>query len=159
MKTPLTTLLLLLTLAVSSFGQSKSFNALHDKFAGRKDVVSVRTSGFIARTVTWLAGEEDFREALQEIRSVRLMVIPSAAFLQEDVSVSGFKKFARNDKFDMLMTVRDGSEYVTVMMREEKNENRYIILVEDRHEVVAMEVRGYIDHEKLFKDSRYVSFN
>ncbi len=144
----------LIALAISgiSFGQSESYRLLKDKFAGRHHkVVSFRASGFLTRTIFAIAGEHDVHDAIRDVRKIRLIVIPKEAFRSEHVTLAGFRKVASDDNFHELMYIRDGKDHVTVLMqpgRKEKD-NHYLLLVESDDEVVAIEIRGYLDPEQL----------
>jgi len=50
------------------------------------------------------------------------------------------------------MSIRDNGEHINIFHRLDGNKkNRYFVLIEESDEVVALELKGYIDPE-LFKD-------
>jgi hypothetical protein len=79
------------------------------------------------------------------------MVIPKSAFRREHLTVDGFVKFTRQDGYEELGRVRDHGDNVTLLLQTPKksSDNRYLVLVDDNDEVVAIEVKGYIDPEIL----------
>lgn len=129
--------------------QSKSFQTLHDHFAGREDVHAFSINGFFCRLALSMAIDEDdelLRNLSRDIDHVRFMVIPKDEFYKQDLSVNGFKKYLLKDSFEQMMSVRDQGDNVNVYMREDGNHtNRYFVLVEETDEVVAIEMKGYID--------------
>ena len=157
---PITTLLLILLLSTIGFSQSKSFITLKEKFSGRSQVVSLHTSGFLARAVLKMAGEHEFVHAIKDIKHIRLMVIPKEAFKDRGVTLNGFKKFAKKDSFQEVAHVRDHGDDVTLLMQSsyKSNDNRYLLLVDDDNEVVAIEVKGYIDPQLMLSDSKNLSY-
>lgn len=134
----------LISFSVSA--QSKSYQVLKDKFAGSK-IVSLHTSGFLARAVLRMAGEHEFNQAFRDISSIRVIVIPKAAFKARNLSLKGFCKFAKEDSFEELAYIRDNGDDVTVLMQPgvKKEDNTYLVLVDNDDEVVAVEAEGYID--------------
>lgn len=139
----------------SAFAQSKSFQALRDHFTGIEDVHSFSVSGFLCRAaVSMMADDEDqlLKNLMSDIDHIRFIVIPKGEFDKQRLTLGGFKKYLTKDSFEEMMSVRDNGDHVTVFMREDGNKkNRYFVLVEEQTEVVAIEMKGYIDPE-LFKD-------
>ncbi|MGC1241696.1 MAG: DUF4252 domain-containing protein [Chryseosolibacter sp.] len=154
------TLFLIITLAGSaltqSIAQSKSFQALENKFSAAENVHSFTTSGFLARTMLWLAGEHEFKSAIKEVKHIRLITIPKSAFADRGVSLEGFKKVVRDDRYEELARARETREEVTVYLQPLKNSplNRYLILIDNPDEVVAVEIKGYIDVNLLHRKYR-----
>jgi hypothetical protein len=153
MKTSLLTVALVFVITIIVSAQSESFMMLRDKFRGSENVFSFGTSGFIAKTVLWAAGEREYKEVFRDVNNIRMIVIPRKAFHQKHVSVSGFKKAAKKtDQYEEVLTIRDGNDDVTVLLQEDnskKKRNHYLMLVEDNSEVVAVEMSGYIDLQEL----------
>lgn len=147
-----TTSVLLITLLTSAvFAQSDSYRTLREKFRGEKDVVAVRASGGLTRTILWMAGEREFQHALQDVDEIRLVLIPKRAFRANDVTLNGFKKIAEQDTFEEIARVKERGDDVTLLMQKsykskrDPDYNRYLILIDSNEEVVVMEIKGYID--------------
>jgi hypothetical protein len=153
MKTSLLTIAFVFAITLIVSAQSESFMMLRDKFRGAENVFSFGTSGFIAKTVLWVAGEREYKDAFRNVTSIRMMVIPRKAFRDKDVTVRGFKKAAKNlEQFEEVLTLHDGKDDVTLLMHENQKKNwknQYLLLVEDNSEVVAVEMEGYIDLDEL----------
>jgi hypothetical protein len=133
-----------------SFAQSNSYQALKDKFKGESDVYSFSVSGWVGRAVLKLAGEQEFSEAIKDLKHVRLISIPKKEFAAQQVSVKGFKKILKHDYFQELAFIRDNGDEVSIYLREGNNhKNHYFVLVEEEDEVVAIELNGYIDLNQL----------
>lgn len=155
----LTTSVLLILLTCTVFAQSHSYTALREKFRGDKDVIALHASGGFARTILWIAGEKDFKDAIEDVDDIRFIVIPKRAFRAHDVSLKGFKKFAGEESFEEIARVRDHGDDVTLMMqtsyskKRNTKDNRYLLLIESDDEVVVMEIKGYIDPNlTIYKD-------
>jgi hypothetical protein len=151
MKSLTASIVIMLLVSFSVSAQSKSYQTLKEKFSDSK-IVSVHTSGFLARTILRMAGEHEFNYALWDVSSIRVIVIPKHAFKAHQVTLKGFCKFAREDSFEELAFIRDGGEDVTVLMQQgkKKDDNTYLVLVDSDDEVVAVEVEGYIDPALLY---------
>ena len=81
-----------------------------------------------------------------------MIIIPKKSFRQKNVTLGGFKKAAKKeDRFEEVMTIHDEGDDVSLLLQAgEKNSiNRYLLLVEDNSEVVAIELVGYIDQQAL----------
>jgi hypothetical protein len=143
--------LFFITTPVLVAAQSHSFNTLKKKFSANEDVHSFRTSGLMARTVLWIAGERDLKRAIKAIKNIRLITIPKSAFEEQALSVSGFKKVLRKDSYEELALISDRSDAVGVYLQtnESSNMNRYFILIDNPREVVAVELKGHINPEIL----------
>jgi hypothetical protein len=160
------TLLLLLTLLVNfAFAQSKSYQLLREKFQGEANVVSFSTSGLLARTALWMAGEHEYTNAVRDVRKIRLTVIPEQAFKTNDVTLKGFKNLAKRDGFEELAHIKDNGDDVTLLLQSESSSgksgkpNRYLLLVDSGNEVVVMEITGYIDPSILLKDDDKIALD
>jgi hypothetical protein len=142
----------LLLLTTTTFAQSESFQVLREKFRGEKDVVALHTSGNIARTILWVAGEEEIKEVLEDVKRIRLMVVPKRAFRDQNVSLKGFKEVAQHDSFEEIAHAKDGHDDVTLMLQTsyKQKHNRYLLVVDSEDEVVVMEILGYIDPKLAF---------
>jgi hypothetical protein len=150
-------LLLILAIVVgfSAFGQSAPYRALKGKFKGHEDVFAFSANGLVARTALKLAGERDFRKGIQYIRSIRIISIPKSAFEREHVTVKGFRKVIAAHSFEEMLAIKDHGDDVMIYMQEgkKKRDNRYLVLVDDKEDVVALEIRGYIDPRALRQHS------
>ncbi|MBN8576663.1 MAG: DUF4252 domain-containing protein [Cytophagales bacterium] len=151
MKLKFTWLVLLVLVSYSAQAQSRSYQALKDNFSHEKDVFSFSVGGWLGRLALNVAGEYEFRDAVQDVKHVRLIVIPRTAFANQNLSVSGFKALLSKDTFEPLAQVHDKGELVSIYLQENKisNRNRYLVLIEEATEIVAIEVTGYIDVAKL----------
>jgi Domain of unknown function (DUF4252) len=131
---------------IGSFAQSNSYQTLKDKFKDQPDVHSFSLSGWMGRAVLKMAGECEFRDAIKDLKHVRIITIPRSEFAARNVTVNGFKKVLKQDSFQELAFIHDNGEKVSIYLREGNNhENSYFVLVEEDQEVVAIELTGYLD--------------
>ena len=146
--------LLFLFAASAALAQSNSYQTLRNKFSGSEDVHSFSLNGFFARTVLRMTGEYEFKSAIKEVNSIRLMTIPYSEFKDRGVSLSGYKKLLERDAYEQLAHIRDHGDDITFYVQStKKQDNRYMVLVEESDEVVVIEMRGYIDPEVLLKET------
>lgn len=159
MKTFSAGVILSLVMVSTGFSQSDSFMALKEKFAYHHDAFSFSTSAFWGGAIVWLAGEHEFYDAIKQVKRISLISVPKDAFKSEHVTVAGFKKVLRNDSFQELARMRENGDVITFYLKSTEMKNsRYMILVEDAQNVIAIELTGYIDPEFLLKCERH-SFN
>jgi hypothetical protein len=152
MKSISASIILCFVLTGNGFSQSDSFIALKEKFAYHRDVYSFGTSAFLGGAVFLLAKEHEFYDAIKRVKRINVIAIPQQAFRREDVTVAGFKRVMRQDSFWELARMKESDDLITVYMKStESKDNRYMILVEDSDNVIAIELTGYIDPEFLLK--------
>jgi hypothetical protein len=114
----------------SAFAQSNSYETLKDKFKNQPEVHSLSLSGWVGRLVLNMAGEHEFRNAIKDLHHMRIITIPHSAFLNEQVTVRGFKKILKQDSFEELAFIREQGEEVSIYLREgHNNTNHYFVLV------------------------------
>jgi hypothetical protein len=158
MKKIIITSFFLAFLSAHSFAQSNSYRALKNKFDKSPDVHSFSVGGWACRLIFSLAGEYEFKEAVEDVQHIRLITIPKAEFETEQVTINGFKRFLLQDSYDQLAHIRDNGEEVTIYLRESGNKkNYYFVLIEDESEVVAIELKGYINPDSL--NDKKLAFN
>lgn len=161
--------LLPVLLLVSTFGwsQSKSYQTLKDHFDDRPDVHAFSIGGWLCRATLSLAMDENDREiallrkAMANIDHVRFIVIPKEEFKAQGLTVNGFRSYLRKDSFEQLADVRDQGDQVTFYHRSDgTRKDRYFVLVDEQDEVVAIEMKGYID-PAIFEseDARITLYN
>ncbi len=65
--------------------------------------------------------------------------------------MKGFKSLMKQDGFEDLAQIIDKGEVVTIFVQEGKSRayNRYMMLIEEPSEIVAIELTGYLDPAKL----------
>jgi len=152
------TLLLITVGSVSA--QSNSYQILKENFIGQPDVHSFSVSGWVGRVILNMAGEYEFRDAIKELKHVRFITIPRAEFEARKLTVKGFKNVLQQDSFQELAFIRDKGEEVSIYLKEGNNhKNHYFVLVEEEQEVVAIELKGYIDLEKLNPTNTTIAIN
>jgi hypothetical protein len=160
MKSILGVLLILLITVGSVSAQSNSYQILKENFKGQPDVHSFSVSGWVGRAILNMAGEYEFRDAIKELKHVRFITIPKAEFEARKLTVKGFKNLLKQDSFQQLAFIRDNGEEVSIYLKEGNNhKNHYFVLVEDEQEVVAIELKGYIDLEQLNPTNTTIAFN
>lgn len=150
LKTGLLTLTLVATAWVAN-AQSESYQAFKYKFQGDENVFSFETGGLLARTVLLFSGDHEFRKAIRNVRHIRIMTVPGSAFEKNKVSLQGFQHVLKNDGYEKLVSVRDNGDNVSIYLQsgERNRDSRYFVLVDQKHEVVAIELYGNIDLNML----------
>ncbi|MEQ1586797.1 MAG: DUF4252 domain-containing protein [Cyclobacteriaceae bacterium] len=147
-------ILILLLVAGTTHAQSKSYQTLKDNFNDQPDVHSFSVSGWMGRVILNLAGEFEFKEAIKDLKHVRVITIPRSEFKALNLTIKGFKSVLKQDSFQELAFIRDNGEEVSIYLKEgNNNKNHYFVLVEEEQEVVAIEMKGYIDLQQLPKNT------
>jgi hypothetical protein len=153
-------LLLLLITVGSVSAQSNSYQMLKENFIGQPDVHSFSVSGWVGRVILNMAGEYEFRDAIKELKHVRFITILRAEFEARKLTVKGFKNVLQQDSFQELAFIRDNGEEVSIYLKEGNNhKNHYFVLVEEEQDVVAIELKGYIDLKQLNPTNTTIAIN
>jgi Domain of unknown function (DUF4252) len=153
-------IVVLLLTSTSSLAQSNSYQALKEKFKEEPDVHSFSFSGWMGRLILDMAGEHEFRNAIKDLNHMRIITIPRSAFSAQQVSVKGFKKLLVQDSFEELAFIHDNGEEVSIYLREGNNhKNHYFVLIEEELEVVAIELKGYLDPKLLNTENTTLAVN
>lgn len=148
MKTYILSIFFLLTISVAN-SQHNSIRVLKDRFRGEADVHSFKLEGLMARLALKIIDDHEFKEAISGVRSIEFITIPKEAFIQQRVSVSGYKKFLEENHFESLMEVKDNGEVVSFLLAPGKKRDYYVVIVDNPREVVVFELKGYIDPAML----------
>lgn len=154
------TILLVVAMATFASAQSDSYETFRDTFKGGRDVFSFSVRGWLARAVLSFTDEYEFRDAISNIKTIKLTVVPRQRFREKGLSLKDFKKILKDDSFEELAHVRDHGDNVTIYIQEDskrKRNNLYFILVEESDEVVALEMRGFVSEETLARLKKEVT--
>jgi hypothetical protein len=143
---------------ITGYGQSKSYQTLKDNFIGRPEVHSFSVNGFFSRIVLGFAGEWEFKEAIKEVQHIRLITIPTKEFIEQELSVNGFRKVLLRDSFEELANIRDNGDDITFFLQSTGKRDRYILLIQEPDEVVVIEVKGTIDINFLIEKENSLAF-
>ena len=143
----------------TSLAQSNSFTAFREKFIGEDDVHHFSINGFFARTILRLATEDEWNKAVKEVKNIRMVTVPKAAFEKQKVTVDGFKRELKKDTFEELAYAKKHNENITLYIQSTlKHDNRYMVLIDEPYVVTLVEFRGKVDPDVLLK-SGPLSFN
>lgn len=150
---------ILTALISTSFAQSNSFNTFREKFNGEEDVHHFSINGFFTRAILRLATEDDMNDAVKEIKNIRLVTVPKAAFEKQKVTVQGFKHELKKDAFEELAHAKEHGKNITLYIQSTlKQDNRYMVLIDEPYVVTLVEFRGKVDPDVLLKNGP-LSFN
>ena len=154
--------ILLIAGSVTTFSQSKSYQALRNHFEGKEDVNSFALNGFLCRAALRIVGTDKrlLHTMMKDIHHIRFIVIPTKEFGKQNLSVNGFKEYLTKDSFESLASIRDKAGLISVFHRMDGNKSdRYFVLVEEPNEVVGIEMKGYIDPALFRDDDNRITIN
>lgn len=137
----------------TSLAQSNSFTTFREKFIGEDDVHHFSINGFFARTILRLATEDEWNKAVKEVKTIRMVTVPKAAFEKQKVSVAGFRRELKKDAFEELACAKKHNENITLYIQSTlKHDNRYMVLIDEPYVVTLVEFRGKVDPDVLLKN-------
>jgi hypothetical protein len=153
--------LLLCVLPAGLMAQSKSYETLKSQFKGMDEVHSFAVGSFFVRMALNFVDDEDFdSDAIESIGKIHLMTIPKQHFENQKLTLHGFEKYVlARDGYETLLSVRERDDNVRVFMQPGNNrDNRYLFLIDDENEVVAIEFNGYVNPDKLFNGHHKLTY-
>ena len=143
----------------TSLAQSTSFTTFREKFIGEEDVHHFSINGFFTRMILRIATEDEFNKAVKEVKNIRLVTVPKAAFEKQKVTVDGFKHELKKDAFEELAHAKEQGKNITLYIQSTlKHDNRYMVLIDEPYVVTLVEFRGKVDPDVLLKNGP-LSFN
>ena len=156
---------LILTAAISgATAQSIYFENLYKDFEGNEDAMTMSLTGNLLTMASWFTDEaedsETFSELGKSIDRMRLVMLEDGDLLPAS-EIEEFKRLITSrEKFEELMTMRDGGETVDVFAIEADGLLSEIIMVmEGDEEVVIVDIWGKIKLEQVSDIVDGVDFN
>jgi DNA-binding transcriptional regulator of glucitol operon len=152
--------------ATLAAGQSKGYETLKSRFKDQPDVHTFSFGGWLCRAALSLAVQDDeddievrlLHKAMADIDHIRFITIPKDEFKAQGLSVNGFRSYLKKDSFEELASVRDKGEHVTFYHKTDGGrKDQYFVLIEEATEVVAIEMKGYIDPEIFNSDDARIT--
>ncbi len=136
-------ILLFLAIAIPSFGQSDAVKNFYAKYKNTENIVNVNIQGWILKMVATFSDEDDMpKDLIRKISHLRVLVFEDG----NPISKKEYKNLlsdVKNDKFETLLTVRDGKDNVHLLVREEREIiTDAIVLVRSDNEFVLVSLEG-----------------
>lgn len=155
-------LVLALILPIAVFAQSPAVEKFQDKYRGEKHASFVTIEGNLFKFVAGFAEMDDdpelqaFGRIADGLRSMRVL---SMNYFDVDLSkadVANLKDDLRKEKYESLMSVKDGRQYVDIMAKGSDSEIRdIVIVVDDKDDFTLLSLEGRLST----KDLAYLSRN
>lgn len=153
-------LLMICLIAAGSavMAQSKSADAFHNKYQGDRDATVVKLNGSIFNLVASIAAEADeadedaqaLARIASEINSIRVLSVPVYKSGLEPEDIKALRNDLIKEKYDELMTVRDGSDRMYFLAQGDETEvrNMYVLIQQDR-EFTMLSIDGRLKMSDL----------
>ena len=126
----------------AAMAQSKSADEFHNKYQGDRDATVVKLNGSIFNLVANIAAEADeadedaqaLARIAKEINSIKILSVPVYKSGLEPDDIKQLRNDLISEKYDELMTVRDGSDRIYFLAQGDEKEvrNMYVLIQEDR---------------------------
>lgn len=136
-------ILLLMAIAIPSFGQTKAVKKFYKKYKNTENVTNVNIEGWILKMVATFADDEDLpKDIIRKISHLRILVF------EEGNPVSRYEynqliSEVKSDDFETLLTVRDGKDNVELMIRENAESiTDALLFVRSTDEFVLLSLEG-----------------
>ncbi len=155
MRTSIFVLMLFLCLPVLSFAQNRTISNFYNKYKHYDNVTDVSVQGWVIRLAANFAEEEEAKDVLKRISKLRILTMNDGNL----VTPGEYKKFVRDVKkhdFEELFTVREGSQHVEFLIREDKKSiSNLLMLISDKDEFVLVSLEGNL----RFKDLKNIDID
>ncbi len=155
-----TTLLLIATvLSTGLWAQSKTLKSFHEKYHDDRDATNITIDGTLLNLVGALAAyaEDDeeaqaFANIAKNIKSMNILSVPMYGTGLSGKEVSGLRRNLKKESYEELMTMRDGDQKINFLAdADEKQLRNMVVLVEDKDELVVMNINGLLNMKDLSK--------
>lgn len=155
--------MLLLTLPLTGFGQSKQVGSIFDKYSDAEGFTSVDISKGLFELFSEIESDDpdfdDFKKALEGLESLKLLAYSleegkGEAAVKDDF-ISTVNKTINFDEYDELMVVRDHDAKINFYAKSEKQViKEMIMVVNGNEEAVLLSLYGNLDLNYLAKLSK-----
>lgn len=157
--------LLIVALFISTFSmaQSKAVEDFYDKYKDDRDASVVNLNGSIFELISNIAalGEDEDAETISRIadgiKSMDILAIPMDRAGISMSEIDDLRSKIKSEKYEELMTVRDGRERVYIMAKttNKQIDNMLILVNGDDDKFVLMNLDGILE----MKDLAYLAEN
>ena len=156
MKRLATLVLMALMLPLITLGQSQAVEDFQNKYKDDRDASFVTIQGSLFNFVASIADVDDDPDAQAIGRiadGIDAMQVLSVPYFEADVSkadVSNLKSSLKKEKYESLMSVKDGKEFVDVMAKGSGSKlSDIIIMVDNREQFTLISLDGSLSMEDL----------
>ena len=141
---------IIISFGISIYSQALTLNNLYETYRGEEDVISLRIPGFICRLAGSISDlEEDERELLSSIKSVRVQVIENQEINRNVNFVKEYSGGNPKNGYFNLLEVHDRDEDVLIIARERKEIISELIILVGGEENVMVWIKGRMDHDLI----------
>ena len=138
-----------------AFSQHESIEKFYNKYMDHEQVDNVSLSGWILQMASKFANEKTGEEVLKKITQLRIMVAQEKNIVTKS-DLNQLMKDVRKNDFEDLMTVRDGTDRVHFMIREEGDViTNALVIINGDNEFILLSLEGALD----FKDLKELQFD
>ena len=150
--------MLFLLISGAAYSQSKSAEAFRAKYQDDRDasVISLNGSLFNLFSNIAEAADEDDEEMqamariTKDIRSMKIISLPVYKSGLEPSEIAQLRKDLMNEKYDELITMRDGRDQVYLLAQGDEKEVRNLyILVQEEEDFTMVAIDGVIKMEDI----------
>ena len=152
----LTGLILALALPIAMMAQSESVEKFQDKYSEDRDATFVSIRGSLFNFIASIADFDDDPETqaigriADGIKSMQVLQVP---YFESDLSrteVVALRSALAKEKYEELMSVKEGREYVNILAQGSASEIRnMLILVDNKDEFTLINIEGKLSMEDL----------
>lgn len=150
-------LLLIAGAATCTFGQSKTIEDFQNKYGEDRDAKVVSLNGSLFKLLGSIASYDEEDEDAQtiariagNINSMEILSIPMYKSGFDNKSFDDMRSQLKGEKYEELMTVRDGSDRVYFMTQGTASQvKNMLVLVREEDEFTVMNINGSLDMKDL----------
>jgi hypothetical protein len=147
--------LVVLLLPFSIQAQSESVRELHRNLKLSDGFVSMSVSGGVLRFITRFTDMEnakDIRKAAKDIKSVKVYTFPKKELVFTERDIKNLRAEIKNEAFEELMVVSEGTENVNVLIKEKDGEIiNTLFFIEEAQNLVVLDLIGRIDLADIYR--------
>jgi len=139
---------LLMLIAMSSYGQSKSITRFRSDFKENSNMF------FYSSTLKMLNTENnpELAEMLDDIEEIRVLNYEKNAQKFNSSDISGLKNSLKEEDYNIIMTMNENGNSITLYNREKRGKTvGFVAMVENSKSLVLIDLIGSIDVKKFLE--------
>lgn len=151
-------LLLLVGLGTATFAQSKTVEEFRSKYKDDRDATSVSLNGSLFQLLGTIVSFDDsggeeaevIARLAKNIQSMDILAIPLYKSGFDPESVEEMRSNLKKEKYDELMTVKEGSDRMYFMAKGTNSEiKNMLVLIREEDEFVLLTIHGTLEMKDL----------
>ena len=141
----------LLSLPLAIFAQNQSIAKFYAKYKDYKNVTNINLEGWGLKLATNFSKDKDTKEGLRQVTKLNVMIMENGNIVAR-TDVKQLLKNVRQDKFEELMSFREGKSTISILIKEKKEAiTNLLVVVNGEKDFILLNIEGWLNFSDLSK--------